>query len=107
MNDGRFKPGNNANPTGSDGGKKRLNKQLADKLAHCVPSAVKLIEKALKSSQFEEWKWGTDTVLNRVYGKAPESLEITGADGGPIAVMSDMPLTAEEFMLKYAPKADE
>jgi hypothetical protein len=95
------------NPTGSDGGKKRLNKQLADKLAHTVPAAVKFIESSLKSDIPIRQEWATEIILNRVYGKAPESLEITGADGGPIAVMSDMPLTAEEFMLKYAPKADE
>jgi hypothetical protein len=101
------KPGQILNPSGSDGGKKRLNKQLADKLMHNVDKAVKLVEKCLRSTEFEEAKWAVDTIFNRVYGKAPESIELSGPDGGPVSIMSDMPLTAEEFAAKFAPKVDE
>jgi hypothetical protein len=103
----KFQPGNIANPTGSDGGKKRLNKQLADLLMHNVPKAVKLVEKSLNSAEFEEHRWAVDTVFNRVYGKAPESIELTGPDGSPLAVMLERALTPEEFASKFAPKSDE
>lgn len=103
----KFQPGQIANPTGSDGGKKRLNAQLAEKLIHCVPKAVKLIEKSLDSAIPTSREWAVEIVLNRVYGKAPESLELSGPEGGPISIMSDMPLTAEEFLAKFAPKVDE
>lgn len=107
MNDGKFKPGNNANPTGSDGGKRRLNQQLAEKLMHCVPKAAKFVESSLNSSKYERQEWATELVFNRVYGKAPESLELSGPEGGPVSIMSDMPLTMEQFMAKFAPKADD
>ena len=102
-----IKPGQTLNPTGSDGGKKRLNKQLSELLIHNVPAAVKLVEKHLKSKEFEAEKWAVDTIFNRVYGKAQEFVELSGDADNPVAFVSEKPLTAAQFMLQYAPEADE
>ena len=102
-----FKPGQSGNPKGSDGGTRRKNKMLAEQL---LPHAKKFVENLVKlaSSPDEAIQLSaTKDALDRLYGKAPSSLEISGPEGGPIAVMTDLPPTAEEFAAKYAPKADE
>lgn len=78
MSTGKFKPGNNANPKGSDGGKGKLDKQLKDLLIHCVSDAVSMVERCLRAEDFDERKWAADTVFNRIFGRPKESVEHSG-----------------------------
>lgn len=103
-----FKPGVSGNPKGLDSGRKRLSLQLADKLKDNIPAALKFVKSSLSCTKDPyRQQWATELVLNRVYGKAPESLEISGPDGEPISIMSDKTLTPEEFMAKFAPLAED
>jgi hypothetical protein len=80
---GKFVKGQIANPNGSDGGRGRLQKQLAEKLSESVDEAVKLVKRCLKSEDPNLCKWAADTVFNRVYGKPKESVEHSGEINTP------------------------
>lgn len=101
------KPGEILNPNGSDGGKKRLYRQLADKLMHNVDAAAKFVEHSLGSESVERKEWATELIFDRVYGKAPQSIEMTGADGAPFSIMLEKALTADDFAKQFAPKVEE
>jgi hypothetical protein len=94
------------NPSGSDHGKRRLNKQLADKLVVHVPTAVKFVKDSIESNDPTRQEWATELIFNRVYGKPIEAVELSGPGGNAIAFMSDKPLSAEDFALLFAPKME-
>ena len=70
----KFKPGDVGNPEGG----KRANKhyQLKELLMKSVPDAVRVIEESLHEKNNKTW--AAKEVLDRVYGKAPQAVSLTG-----------------------------
>lgn len=70
-----FKPGQSGNPAGHPQGRK---KQLADLFRRDIPKAVEVIRAALDDP--DNCTWAAKEILDRVYGKAMQSLsaEVTG-----------------------------
>lgn len=78
-----FQPGNNANPGGKPKGKE---KQLRELLLPGLQEAVNVLLKALKKPD-EQLKAARE-ILDRVYGKAPQSIEVSGKEmSPPIAII--------------------
>lgn len=80
-----FKPGNKANPTGPKPGERRKAKQLRELLIHLVPKSVQVLEELLNDPEYRHLV--PKEVFDRVYGKAPQCLEVTGEDGGPVQLI--------------------
>lgn len=71
-----FKPGNNINPNGFPTPMRRKVKQLRDLLLDDVPAAVETLRRLMKSDK--QAHFAAKEILDRVYGKAPQSIELTG-----------------------------
>lgn len=79
-----FKKGDNPNPTGFKGDTKRTQKQLKELLIHLVPKSIHIVEEMLDdpTTRFQTVK----EIFDRVYGKAPQGVELTGPDGGALEI---------------------
>lgn len=83
-----FKKGQVANPTGMTGDKARKIKQLKDLLLPLVPEAVEVVKELLRDP--DTASFAVKEIFDRVYGKAPQSVELSGKDGAPLtAVIKD------------------
>jgi len=72
-----FEKGNNANPIGRGAAMSRKSTQLKEMLLHCVPKAVELLEIWLRdNSDKDTQKFAVKEILDRVYGKAPQALQL-------------------------------
>lgn len=82
-----FEKGKVTNPLGQRGKnprKVKKLKQLRDLLGGCVYKAAKVIEDCLDDPDVR--LPAAKEVMDRVYGKAPQSLEVAGKGGGAIIV---------------------
>lgn len=77
-----FKPGQSGNPMGTKVFNQHLQKQLREKLMHLCPKAIKQLEKMLDDPDHMEF--AIKEIFLRVYGKVPESVELSGSDGVPL-----------------------
>lgn len=88
---GQLLPGNTANPNGRPLGQRNYATiyrealvQLAEAKNMTPEQVENLIEQTGLSKALEgDYKFFQD-VRDRIHGKAPQSLEVTGKDGGPI-----------------------
>lgn len=102
-----FKKGQSGNPEGLNTSSAHRNKILRDKL---MPEADKLFKQLMKHVKSEDEAISlnaTKDALDRLYGKAMASVEMSGPDGSPLALMLERALSADEFATKFAPKAEE
>jgi hypothetical protein len=98
-----FKPGQSGNADGGKLAKQRKKALINELLGLHVNKAVAVIAKHLDS---DDPAWAAKLVLEYCYGKPAQSLELSGPEGGPIGIVSDTPLSIEQFAAKFAPKAD-
>lgn len=76
-----WKPGETGNAGGKPAGKEKL---LRERLLPHVDAAVAALLAALKDPARSVP--AAREILDRVYGKAPQALELAGAGGGPITI---------------------
>jgi hypothetical protein len=76
-----FVKGQSGNPGGERKGKQ---KQIQEQLLPHVPAAIQALISALGDE--DKAVAAARDILDRVYGKAPQAVEHTGEDGGPITV---------------------
>ena len=69
-----FKSGKSGNTQGAKVGANKKHKQIRELLMHLSPKAVEVIEECLDDP--EQRTWAAKEVLDRVYGKAPQSIEL-------------------------------
>lgn len=74
-----FKPGQSGNPSGTDAAKRKQQKQIKELLAKYVPEAVEAIGRMLKDPDYMQF--ATKEVLDRVYGKAAQTVDVGGEAG--------------------------
>lgn len=68
--------------------KSLLTAQIRDLLIEHVPKAIQVLVEELDSK--ENRAGVAQDILNRVYGKAPQAVQVTGENGGPlVAVIKD------------------
>jgi hypothetical protein len=79
-----IKKGDVLNPTGFKGDTKRTQKQLKELLIHLVPDCIRELEDMIKDPAFKQF--AIKEILDRVHGKAPQGVEVTGADGQPLSI---------------------
>lgn len=77
-----FKPGQSGNPSG----RPKILKNLQELARELTPKAIAALEAALANPR--ERVAAATVILDRGYGKAPQRIEATGADGGPIQTQS-------------------
>jgi ferritin-like protein len=101
-----IKKGQILNPKGSDGGKNVKATMCREML---IPEAKKTVNNLIRlrnSSDESISLSATKEILDRLYGKAPQSLELSG-EVAQTFTFTDKALTAKEFMERFAPQADE
>src|SRR5712692_3697306 len=86
----RFKAGQSGNPDG----RPRGTREFAELIAGETRGGEELVEFALKVFRGEEefrsedqWnamRWAAEYLTERMLGRAPQTIELTGKDGGPI-----------------------
>jgi len=82
-----FKAGEVNNPNGNSFSKK-LQIQLREKLMHLEPEAIAAIKRMLtKPNDSNELKFAVETVIERVYGKVPQNLELESSQENPFSIV--------------------
>lgn len=89
-----FKKGVVTNPLGAGAGTGKLTRQLKEILARDVDEAVQVIRDSLVHEEMTYRQWACSQVLDRVFGKARQEMEVTGPDG--IAFMPALNITIEK-----------
>lgn len=79
-----FKPGQSGNPGGGGRGARKKEKQLREMLLHLIPKAVEELERMMAYPDHKQFC--VKEIFDRCFGKAPQSLELTGKDGGPLTI---------------------
>lgn len=77
---GKFVKGQSGNP----GGRKKEPREVQDALKALCPAAVERIKKAISDPLDREGVKAAFGVLERVYGKPKQAVEIAGEGGGPV-----------------------
>lgn len=77
-----FKKGKSGNPNG------RRVEKLSDKLAQQYgPDAIQIIQELMRTSKSPKIRLDAAKYLaDRAYGKAPQAVQLSGEEGGPIRV---------------------
>lgn len=75
-----FEPGNKQ---GSNGAKKQ-QKQIKELLMHLSPKAVRKLEEMLDDP--DHVQFATKEILDRVWGKPAQAVEVSGKDGKDLTV---------------------
>lgn len=107
MNSGRFKPGQSGNPHGRGTLASHKKRLAADLLEKHVEKAMSVIEQQLSSGDESSAQWAAKMVMEYVYGKPHQAMELTGADGEALFTMSVTPISIDKFADDYAPKLIE
>lgn len=76
----KFQKGQSGNPSG----RKKEPKEVQDALKALCPAAVERISQAINDPQDREGVKAAFGVLERVYGKPKQAVEIAGEGGGPV-----------------------
>lgn len=74
---------NNANPEGGRVSQKKLDQHVKELMIQHVPAANLAIAKALSSKY--QYLEAAKYVLDHVYGKPRQQVEVSGKDGSPLA----------------------
>lgn len=81
-----WKPGcKSANP----GGRPKKSSELAEACRELTPDVLRRLEQALSDASWKARLEACKIILERGYGKAQQSVTLTGADGGPVAIAVD------------------
>lgn len=76
----KFQKGKSGNPAG----RKKEPKEVQDALKDLCPAAVERIKNAISDPLDKEGVKAAFGVLERVYGKPKQSVEVAGEGGGPV-----------------------
>lgn len=92
----RFAPGKSGNP----GGRKR-DKALTALAREFTEEALKTLAEVMRDAtqMAKDRVKAAEVLLDRGWGKARESVEITGADGGPVQMVDYSALSEEELLI--------
>lgn len=96
-----FKPGQSGNPAGRPQTHKfvvELARQHTEAAIDKLVALMSLDDEDSRATQVAAAK----ALLDRAWGTPPQSVSITGDDGGPLRVISAEPLTEAEWTAKYA-----
>ena len=99
-----FVKGISGNPEGGNNELARRNKILRDRLMAEADELLKKLMKHVHSKDESISLAATRDALDRLYGKPMAAIEVSGPGGGPLSIMSAMPLTVEQFMVRFAPQ---
>lgn len=102
-----FVKGISGNPEGGNNELTRRNKILRDRLSGEAEVLLKKLMHHVHSEDASISLAATRDALDRLYGKAMASVEMSGPDGGPLSVMSSTPITVEAFALRFAPVVED
>jgi len=87
---GKFAPGHSGNPTG----RPPVPPEIQEMLCSLVEPAARAIAEALQGNDPRLKLIAAQEVFNRVYGKAPASVEFKGLDAGAAHIAALTALTA-------------
>ena len=79
-----FKKGEIPNPLGAGASVARKSRQLKELLIQDVDAALQVIRDCL--SEPANKTWAAQQILDRVYGKAAQAVELSGTDGEPLKI---------------------
>jgi len=83
-----FKKGQIANPKGRRAETAKVHKHIKELLMHLSPRVAEELEEMLDNPIFKEF--AIKTILERVYGKPPQEIDLAGKDGGPIQAIIEI-----------------
>lgn len=83
-----FKKGGVGNPKGRGSEKEKIQKHIKEMLIHLSPKVARKLELMLEDP--DHMQFAVKTILERVYGKPTEDIEISGKDGGPIQAIIEV-----------------
>lgn len=96
-----FKPGQSGNPEGRPKTTKfvvELARQHTEAAINKLVALMNLDDEDSRATQVAAAK----ALLDRAWGTPPQSIQVTGDEGGPLRVVSGEPLTEAEWAAKYA-----
>lgn len=96
-----FKPGQSGNPAGRPQTNKfvvELARQHTEAAINKLAELMNLEDEDSRTTQAAAAK----ALLDRAWGTPPQSIQVTGEEGGPVRVVSGEPLTPEQWAAKYA-----
>ena len=79
-----FKKGKSGNPSG----RRKQNKDVTALALKEAPEAFKRIVEAsrINTGDIKAYVYTNNLIVERAYGKAPQAIALSGADGGPITI---------------------
>jgi len=80
-----FKKGVSGNPAGTAKGAHARRQKAAELLKHLLPRAAKVYEEMLEED--ENKGFAAKEVFDRCLGKAPQAVDLTDGEGGPITLV--------------------
>lgn len=93
-----FQPGVSGNPAGPGVVVKKNSQLVKELLIKHVPDAVAVIVEALKEK--ENKTWAAKEILDRVYGKAAQQIDVGGEAGQAMTAVLRIITRAEEKQVK-------
>lgn len=79
-----FAKGQSGNPGGGRKGAAKKEKQIRELLMHLSPKAIKAIERILDTPGHDSEQFAIKEVLDRVWGKAPQAVQVSDPDGNAL-----------------------
>lgn len=79
-----FKKGQSGNPNGRSSEAQQRQRMARKLLEHLLPRAAKVFEEML--SEEENRGFAAKEIFDRVCGRAPQGVELSGEDGGPVVL---------------------
>lgn len=76
-----FKPGESGNPEGGKLKKHHQKRIASELLSPHVNRAVERIAQSLNSEEREDYQWAANIVMNYVFGKPAQAVDLGAGDG--------------------------
>lgn len=88
-----FEKGKSGNPGGRPRATMPDGRSLAEAAREHSPKALAVLVYALKSEKIETAMAAAQALLDRGFGRAAQSIELTGAEGGPVQTTAKLDVT--------------